>query len=167
MVSLWQQAQQINDVDVADLEVRKLLPQHADRRQSLLGGNVAGRSHYDLRLDTLVATRRLPPANALRAVGDGGIHAQVLQVLLFIADDYVDVVLAPQAVVGNRQQRVDVRRQVNSHDFGALVKNHVQEAGVLMRKTIVVLPPHRGRNQDVQGRYFGSPGQVIADGEPL
>src|SRR5262245_43365677 len=121
MVSLWQQAQQINDVDVADLEVRKLLPQHADSRQSLLGGNGAGRRDYDLRVDGLVATRRLPPANALSAVGDGCIHVEVLQVFLFIADDYVDLVLAPEAVVGNRHQRVDLRRQVNSHDFGALV----------------------------------------------
>src|SRR5215471_13684918 len=158
MVGLWLQTQQINHVDIANLEVGKLLAQHGDSRQSLLGRNVAGRSHYDLRLDTLVTTRRFPPANALSAVGDSRIHDEVLQVLLFIADDYVDVVLAPQAVVGNRQQRVDVRRQVNSHHFGALVKNHVQEPGVLMGKTVVVLPPDGGSNQDVQRRDLGPPG---------
>jgi hypothetical protein len=40
---------------------------------------------------------------------DGGVHVQVLQVHLLVADDDIDVVVAAQAVVGGGEQAVDVR----------------------------------------------------------
>src|SRR5262245_45658079 len=98
---------------------------------------------------------------------NGLIHIHVLQVLLLVADDDVDVVLAPQAVVGNRQQRIDVGRQVNSHNSGALVEGDVQKTRILVGKTVVVLPPDGGRDQDIQGSDLVAPRKMVANGQPL
>ena len=71
----------------------------------------------------------------------GRIDIQILQVHLLIADDHVDVVFTAQAVIGDGQQAVDVRRQIDARDFGAFVYDYVQEPRILMSKTIVVLAP--------------------------
>ena len=68
---------------------------------------------------------------------------------LFVRDDDVGVIDAPQAMVGDRQQAmvgdrqqaIGVGRQVDADHARALVGNHVQEAGILVRKAVVVLAP--------------------------
>jgi hypothetical protein len=68
--------------------------------------------------------------------------SRYLQVLrLLVGDDDVHVVLATEAVVAYREQTVGVGRQVDAHHAGALVRHHVEEAGVLVREPVVVLPP--------------------------
>ena len=62
----------------------------------------------------------------------------------------VDVVRALQAVPHRRQQGVGVRRQVDADDLGLLVDDVVDEAGVLVREAVVVLPPHVRGQQVVQ-----------------
>ena len=47
-------------------------------------------------------------------------------------DDDVDVVAAAQAVVGDREERVGVGRQVDADDVRLLVHHVVDEPGVLM-----------------------------------
>ena len=64
---------------------------------------------------------------------------------LLVRDDDIDVVDAPQAMVGDRQQTVGVGRQVDAHNARALVGDHVEKAWVLVRETIVVLPPDQAR----------------------
>ena len=86
---------------------------------------------------------------------------------LLVGNDHVDVVLAPQTVIGHRQQAVDVGREVNARDRGALVQHHVQEPGILVRETVVVLPPNRRSDQQVQRGDLLTPGQMVADGQPL
>ena len=60
---------------------------------------------------------------------------------LLAGHDDVDVVAAAQAVVGHREQRVGVRRQVDPDDLGLLVHDVVDEARVLVAEAVVVLPP--------------------------
>ena len=74
---------------------------------------------------------------------------------LLARDDDVHVVLAAQAVVGDREQRVRVRWKIDAHDLGALVRHVVEEARILMAEAIVVLPP------DVRGE------QVVQRGDRL
>lgn len=69
----------------------------------------------------------------------GVLLVQVLQVLLLIVHNTVDVVLALEAVVHGGQHSVAVDGQVDSHDVGALVGEDVEETGVLVGETIVVL----------------------------
>jgi hypothetical protein len=45
-------------------------------------------------------------------------------------------------VVGGRQQRVGVRREIDPDDVGLLVHDVVEKSGVLVGEAIVVLAPH-------------------------
>ena len=72
---------------------------------------------------------------------DGLIHRQPLRLRLLTGHDDVDVVAGAQAVVVGGEQRIGVNGQINAYDFCFLVDDMVDEAGILMRKTVVVLPP--------------------------
>ena len=74
------------------------------------------------------------------------IHGQPLRRRLLAGDDDVDQVAAAQARVGDVQQAVGVGRQIDPHDLGLLVDDMVDEAGILVRKAVMILPP------DVRGQ---------------
>ena len=61
---------------------------------------------------------------------------------MFARDHDVDVMPAAQAVIHHRQQTVRIRRQINAHDFGFFVEDMIDEAGILVREAIVILPLH-------------------------
>ena len=69
------------------------------------------------------------------------VHREVVERRLLAGDDHVHVVAAAQAVVGDREQRVRVGRQVDADDLGLLVHDVVDEAGVLVGEAVVVLAP--------------------------
>src|SRR5256884_3943185 len=74
---------------------------------------------------------------------------------------------APKAVVGHRKQRVGVRWQVDAHDVGFLVHNVIDEAGVLMGESVVILAPDVGGQKVVQGGNRPAPRDIPRDLEPL
>ena len=86
------------------------------------------RRQHDVRLLAGVGAGPRPDADALGAVDDRLVDGRELQVLLLVGDDDVDVVGAAQAVIGDRQQRVGVGRQVDAHDRRALVGDEIDEA---------------------------------------
>jgi hypothetical protein len=69
----------------------------------------------------------------------GVLLVQVLQVLLFVVDNAVDIVFALETVVHGGQHSVAVDGQINSNDVRALVGEYVEETGVLVGETVVVL----------------------------
>jgi hypothetical protein len=75
-------------------------------------------------------------------VEDRVLHREVVQRRLLAGDDHVHVVTAAKAVVGDREQAVRVRGQVDTDDLRLLVHDVVDEAGILVREAVVVLPPH-------------------------
>ncbi len=58
------------------------------------------------------------------------------------------------------QQAVGVRGQVEAHHVRLLVGHVVQEAGVLVGEAVVVLLPHVGGEDIVQGGDVLPPGQL-------
>src|SRR5262249_60986231 len=60
---------------------------------------------------------------------------------LFSRHDHIDAVVGAQAVIGDPQQAVRIRRQIYAHDVRLLVGHEVHEARVLVAEAIVVLPP--------------------------
>ena len=80
----------------------------------------------------------------------GGFHVQPHPCRLFARDDEVHVVPTAKAVVCDRKQRVRIRRQIDAHDLRFLVRDMIDESRILMRKTIMVLPPHMRAEQVIQ-----------------
>ena len=101
------------------------------------------------------------------AVLDGRVHVEPLQRGLLAGDDDVDVVAAAQAVVGHREQRVGVRRQIDADDLGLLVDHVIDEARVLVAEAVVVLPPDVRGEQVVQRGDRPPPRDVPRDLQPL
>ena len=144
------QLHQVHDVDDADLQLRRVLTQQFDRGQRLQRGHVATARHHHVRLTVAVVAGPFPDAEAGRAMLDRLIHRQPLRRRLLPGDHDVDVVAAAQAVVGDRQQAVRIRRQIDAHDFRLLVDDVVDEARILMAEAVVVLPPDMARQQVVE-----------------
>ena len=91
---------------------------------------------------------------------DGGIHIEPLQCRLFARHDHIHVVPAAQAVVGDGQQAVGVRRQIDAHHVRLLVHHVIDEAGVLMAEAVVILPPDVRGEQVVQRGDGPPPGDL-------
>ncbi len=161
------QPKQIDDIDKSDFDVGKGLPQKRRRRKSLLCGDIAGRRHHDVRFTVLVVTGPGPYAEPFRAVLDGGVHIQILQVHLLVRNDDIDVVAASEAVVRDREQTVGVGGQVDARHFRALVRHNVDKARVLVSKSVVILAPDRRRDQQIQRCDLPAPGESIANRQPL
>ena len=142
MLALRLEAHQVDDVDDPDLEVGKPVAKKPSRRERLERRDVATACEDDVRLFVAVIRRPLPDADAAGAVHDRIVHREVVQCRLLARDDHVHVVAAAEAVVGHGQERVRVRRQVDTDDLRLLVHHVVDEPGILMREAVVVLAPH-------------------------
>ena len=98
---------------------------------------------------------------------DGGVHVEPVRRGLFAGDDQIDVVAAAQAVIGDREQAVGVRREIDADDFGFLVGDVIDEAGVLMREAVVILAPDVRREQIVERGDGLAPGNFARGLQPL
>src|SRR4029453_17065313 len=113
--------------------------------------------------DSLIVARGAPDTDTSGAMRNRFLHRQVLEVRLLIADDYIDVVLAAETMVGDAQQRIGVGRQIDPRNLSSFVYDNVEKAGVLMREAIVILPPYSGCNQQVKRGHVLPPRKFIAD----
>ncbi len=157
---------EIDDVDDADANVREVSPQQGHRGQCLQRRHVAGACHDDVRIIIAVA-RPMPDTGARGAMANGRIAVEPLPFRLLAGDDKVDVVAAAQTVIGHRQQAVRVRRQIDAHDVGFLVRDMIDEARILMGKAVVVLAPDVRSEQIVQRRDRLAPRDRAADLQPF
>lgn len=146
------QLEEIDDVDETDLELWQVCAQKSGSRKSFVGGDITARCHDEIRLLTLIVRCPLPDAYALGAVLNGLVHSEELQVLLFVGDDDVDIILTTKAVVHGGEQTIGIRRKVDTHNIRALVGNNVEETRILVRKAIVVLTPDGSCEEDVERR---------------
>ena len=123
--------------------------------------DVAAAGHHDVRLAALVVAGEVPDPDPARAVEDRLVHRQPVRRGLLAGHDDVHVVAAAQAVVGHRQERVRVGRQVDPDHVGLLVHHVVDEARVLVAEAVVVLAPDE-RAQDVVERGDRPPPRDVA-----
>ena len=122
--------------------VGQVLAQQVDGGERLERGDVAGAGQHDVGLAAGVARRPRPRCRCPRVqCSTASSIVSQLRRRLLAGDDDVHVVAAAQAVVGDRQQRVGVGRQVHPDHLGLLVHDVVDEARVLMREAVVVLAP--------------------------
>jgi hypothetical protein len=95
------EAHQIHDIDDPDLQVGEEAAEHRRGRESLEGRDISGASHHDVGEFFAIATRPLEYHESAGAVRYRLIHGQVVERRLFSGHDQVDVIPAPQAVVGH------------------------------------------------------------------
>ena len=141
VLALRLQPHQVDDVDDPHLQLGQVLAQERGGGERLERRDVAAAAEDDVGLAALVVRGPLPDPEPARAVDDRVVHREVVERRLLARDDHVDVVAAAQAVVGDREQRVRVRRQVDADHLGLLVDDVVDEARVLVREAVVVLAP--------------------------
>ncbi len=70
------------------------------------------------------------------------VHGQPRGRGLFASYDHIDVIAAAQTMVGDREETVRVGRQIDADHAGLLIHDVINEAGILVREPIVILPPH-------------------------
>ena len=133
-----------------------MLPQQVDGRQRFERGNVPRAGHDDVRFRALVIAGPVPDADSRGAMLDRGLHVQILQRGLLSSHDHVDVLPAAQAMIRDGKKRVGVRRQIDAHDVRFFVDHQIDEAGILVREAIVILPPDM-RGQQIVERSDGTP----------
>ena len=168
VVCLREKGHQVDDVDEAEPQVGHVPVEQLGRGEGLLRRHVTGAGEDDV--GGLAGRGRagpLPDAGALGAVPVGLLEGEVLQVLLLVDDDEVDVVGAAQAVVGDRQGGVGVRRQPDPHDVGGERDEAVDETRALVREAVVVVAPARRGEQHVERGHRRPPRQGLGVLEPL
>ena len=103
MLCIRLQPEEIHDVKKPDLQVRELVSQEAQlRREPSRVGTSPAVAITDIWFDALVIACPVPEPDSLRAVSNRRLHVQILKVELLIANDHVNVVLAPKTVIGDR-----------------------------------------------------------------
>ncbi len=132
-----------------------------DGRERLERGNISAAGHDHVGLGALIVAGPFPDPDPGRAVLDRRIHVQVLQGGLLARDDHVHVISAPQTVVGDREESVGVRGEIDAHDLGLLVHDVIDEAGILMRESVVVLTPDVGGEEVVERSDRAAPGDLV------
>ena len=98
---------------------------------------------------------------------DGLVHRQPLRGRLFASDDDIHVIAAAQAVIGDRQEGIGIRRQIDAHDLRFFVDHVIDKAGVLVTEAVVILPPDVRGQQIIERGDRPPPGDVVADLQPL
>src|SRR5215203_3266750 len=86
---------QVNDVDHADLEVRRILSQPVGGGHGLQGRDVASATQHDVRLAALVVAGPLPRGGSRGGMLYRRLHVEPLQLGLLVDHDQVDVVATP------------------------------------------------------------------------
>ncbi len=70
-------------------------------------------------------------------------------------------------MIGNGQQAVGVRRQIDAHHFRLLVDDMIDEAGILMAEAIVILTPDMAGEQIIERGDRRAPGNILAGLDPF
>src|SRR5262249_4144062 len=92
VLSFRLQLVQVNYIDVAYFQVGEFISQQSRSSECFLRRYIARTSHHYIWFLTLIVAGRAPDTDASRAMRDCFLHSQILKVILFIADDYVDVI---------------------------------------------------------------------------
>jgi hypothetical protein len=167
------QLKEINNVDASNLELREVLEQEINGGQRLVSADITARGHDQVGILSSIGGELRPDTNTLGAMLDGSVHGEVLKMLLLIRNNNVDVVDGSETMVHDcgklvkirqrsrvrhtRKQTVAIRRKVDADNLGALVGDNVEETGILVSETVVILTPDNGSQEDVERGNLGSP----------
>ena len=86
---------------------------------------------------------------------------------MFAGNYHIDIVPAAQTMIKNRKQAVGIGRKINAHYIRFLIDNMVEETGILMCESVVILLPDMRGKQIIQRSNFSSPGQFQCNFQPF
>src|SRR5512132_3022918 len=167
VLALRLQFHQVNNVDDADLQSRKMLAEEIYRSQRFQCWYVSATGHHDIWFCSFVIARPFPDPDASRAMFDRLVHRQPLRSRLVACYHNVDIVAAAQAVISHRKQRVRVRRKINADDLCFLVYDVIDEPRVLVAESVVILPPDVGRQEIIERADRAPPRYLVTYLQPL
>src|SRR5581483_1981906 len=75
------------------------------------------------------------------AMLDRLVHRQPLRRWLLSGDDDIDSVIRAQTMIRNPKQAIGVRWQIDPYDVRLFVGHEVDETGILVTESVVVLTP--------------------------
>src|SRR5438876_995988 len=70
-------------------------------------------------------------------------------------------------MIGHRKKSVRIRGQVDADDVGLLIHDEIDETGILMAETVVILPPNVRCQKIIQRRNRTAPGYVARRLQPF
>lgn len=168
MVHVRDKLEEVNDVNKTNLELREVLFQESSGSKRLHSRDITATSHNEVRvLVGVTHTRPFPNTKTLGTVRNSSLHVEVLQVILFVGNDNVDIVFAVETVIHDREKTVTVGREIDADDLGGLIGDDVEETGVLVSETVMVLTPDRGGKKNVKGGDFDTPFDLETLFDPL
>lgn len=74
--------------------------------------------------------------------------------VLLVGDDNIDIILRAQTMVGDAEKAVSIRWKIDANDFWGLVRYDVEETGILVSESVMVLSPNSGGQKDVLDFWF-------------
>src|SRR5579862_8019546 len=110
MFGVWHETEKIHNINESYFYIGEMLFHDCHRSEGLHGRDIAGASHYDIGLFTVVVGRPVPNADTFGAVSDCIFHGEILKMFLLIRDDDVYAITRPKAVIRHTEQAVSVRR---------------------------------------------------------
>src|SRR5512140_1423596 len=167
VLALWLQFHQVNNVDDANPQRRKMLAEEIYGSQRFQRWYVSATGHHHVWFSFFVIARPFPDADASGAMFDRLIHRQPLRSGLFACYHNVDIVAAAQAMIGHRKERVRVRRKINADDLCFLVYNVIDEPRILVADSVVILPPDVGRQEIIERGDGSTPWYCVSRLPPL
>ena len=161
------QPHEVDDVDHPDRQVRQLSAQDRRRGKDFQGRGVTGAGEDNVGFVVGVAARPVPDAHTAGAMQSRLLGVEPVRRVVLARHDHVHVVTATQAMLGDLQQSIGIRREIYADDFGNLVRDVVDETRVLVGEAVVVLTPDVRGQQVVQGRHRTPPRDLAVHLEPI
>src|SRR5262249_1693197 len=153
VLARWLQLHQIDDIDDSDLQIGRVSSKEVDGGKSLQRRHVTAAGHDDIGLAAPVIAGPLPDAESSFAVLDRLVHRQPLRSRLLARNDDVDVVPTAQTMIGDGQQAIGVRREIDADDLGFLVGDVVEEPRILIARSELYLRSSEPAHQEARPRH--------------
>src|SRR5579863_7617280 len=64
-------------------------------------------------------------------------------------------------MIRHAQQAVSIWGQINAYYVGALIGHNIKKSWILMSEAVVVLPPYKRSDEQVDGRHRSAPAQFF------
>jgi len=157
MVDIRDELEEIDHVDESNFELWKVLAEECNGSEGFVSRDITTGCEDNVWICALVVACPVPDSNTFCAVLYCFIDVEELEMILLVCNDNIDVVGAAKTVICHREEAVSIRRKIYTDDFGTLVGNYIEETGILMCETVMILSPNCCCEKDIEGSDLDTP----------